>query len=425
MINESTNNLLRFIDESPSPWHCVQNAIKELTAKGYSKLTLADNWKLKPSEKYFVDYSSSLIAFITPKDFKASNIKIVGAHTDSPNLRIKTDGENEKSDYKRFQIEVYGGVLLNSWIDRDLNLAGKACIKNKNAVEEKLFFIRKTIGRIPQLAIHLNREVNSTGYNINPESELIPIIGLSEKDSPNLKDIIAKELGIEVENLISFEACFNNTQLSSYGGMADEFIFAPRLDNQASCHAGLASILASTPNDTLQLLALFDHEEVGSRSSIGADSNILQNLLRRIYLNQGLSEEQFQQILPLSYFLSADMAHALHPNYEQKHGVHRPKINQGPVIKINQNQRYATDDLTYAKIKLLAERNKIKTQLFYSRNDQPCGSTIGPHSAAHLNMSAIDMGNPMLSMHSIREMAGSEDHPEMIRLMSAFYKEPF
>ncbi|PCJ61882.1 MAG: M18 family aminopeptidase [Planctomycetota bacterium] len=423
-MNKEINNLLSFINKSPTPFHAVSNAKIILDENGFTSLNRQDKWELELSKKYyFTVEDSTLIAFTTPNNTTDSAFNLIGAHTDSPNIRIKQGSEKIQYGYQQVSIEVYGGALLNSWIDRDLGIAGRVFIKENKKVEKRFIMINKPLARISQLAIHLNRDINEKGFKLNPETEIIPIFGNSNdnEDKLFLKELISAELNCSPEDIITYEISFFLTQSGETGGINNEFIYAPRIDNLAMCHAALSSIATSKINNNFNVIALFDHEEIGSKSSTGADSRILVDFINRISDNLNINQEDMLRSLANSFMISADMAHAIHSAFPSKHSDQKPQINKGPVIKLNSNIRYATSGLSMSRIIEICEKSNIPFQTFYSRADMSCGSTIGPTSAAILNIPVIDIGNALLSMHSSREVSGTEDHPLIIKLFKEFF----
>jgi len=310
---------------------------------------------------------------------------------------------------------------LSSWFDRDLHFGGRLIIENETGVlEQKIVKIEKKL-RIPRLAIHLDREVNKKGFTPNPQEHMFPIIGLS--DTVDFEDWLKEETGVSGK-ILSWDLFLFDAEKSSFGGMQNEFIYAPRLDNLASVHASFEALQLSTITDNeVQMAVYFQHEEIGSESQNGASSNFLEVTLKRIHAFVSDKEEAYYQAIARSFFISADMAHAVHPSYAGRHDAnHQPQLSAGPVIKSNANMRYATDALSIAKFKQWCHKADVPFQDFCSRNDIGCGSTIGPMVAANLGMPTIDVGNPMLSMHSIREMCGTQDHEYIIEVFTAFYK---
>jgi aspartyl aminopeptidase len=430
MSNEkkSIHDLLEFIDRSPTPFHAVEKMKDKLSAQGYSELKESDAWELISNGKYFLTRNdSSLIAFIVGTKTKdASGFKIIGAHTDSPNLKLKPNPAYEKSGYLQLGVEVYGGVLLTTWTDRDLSLAGRIIIKGKKRPQSKLVRFDEPLLRIPQLAIHLNRDVNEKGLTLNKQNHLPPIFSLAEKKG-STKDLLGKRVAQKLKckstDILNMELSLYDIQSGAIGGAEGEFIYSGRLDNLASCHAALQALTESKTKDPMtRVIAFYDHEEVGSESAQGAGSPFLKDVLERLTLESDSPRETFFRSMANSFFISADMAHAVHPNYPEKHDAkHMPVLNGGPVIKCNSNQRYATEGVSSAWFEILCKKAGVPVQKFVVRSDLGCGSTIGPITAANLGIRTVDVGNPMLSMHSIREMAGAKDHLPLIKAFKEYF----
>tara|TARA_Y100001960_G_C14723697_1_gene853828 strand:+ start:496 stop:1800 length:1305 start_codon:yes stop_codon:yes gene_type:complete len=425
---KNIKDLLNFIDRSPTPFHAVDEMKHLLFHKGYSELKETSSWKLTPNGKYFLTRNgSSIIAFIVGmKAQDASGFKIIGAHTDSPNLKLKPNPTYAKNGYLQLGVEVYGGVLLSTWTDRDLAIAGRAIIKGKKQPLSKLIRFNDSLLRIPQLAIHLNRDVNEKGLVLNKQNHLPPIISLVGKKNTTeglLEKMIAKKLKCRPSDILNTELSLYDTQPASIGGAYGEFIFSSRLDNLASCHASLTALTESKTKDPMtRAIAFYDHEEVGSDSAQGAGSPFLKNVLERLALYSENSREIFFRSMANSFFISADMAHAVHPNYTEKHDAnHMPILNSGPVIKSNSNQRYATEGVSGAWFETICKKVGVPVQKFVVRTDLGCGSTIGPITGSNLGIRTVDVGNPMLSMHSIREMAGANDHLPLIKVFKEFF----
>jgi aspartyl aminopeptidase len=422
-------SLLEFIDASPTPFHATATLAALLKAEGFVELQEAEAWSLKKGGRYTVTRNdSSLVAFVMgAKPAESAGFKMIGAHTDSPNLRLKPNPAYEKSGYVQLGIEVYGGVLLTTWTDRDLSLAGRVVLKSKKGQPvSRLLKINKPLLRIPQLAIHLDREVNDKGLMLNKQTHLPPILQMAETDlsSENvLKDLVARELQCKVEEVVSLDLALYDVQASTFAGPNDEFVFAPRLDNLASCHAATLALLeVSKQDDATRVLAFYDHEEVGSESAQGGESPFLKDALERMVMDSDNPRESLMRAIAQSIFISADMVHAVHPNYTDKHeSQHLPLINAGPVIKTNANQRYSTEGVSSAHFELMCQRAGVSVQKFVVRSDMGCGATIGPITAANLGIRTVDVGNPMLSMHSIREMAGSQDHGDLIQVFKEYF----
>ncbi len=421
--------LLEFIDRAPTPFHAVAETAALLEKDNFTALNEEDAWDLKPGAKHYVTRNgSSLVAFVVGMETAATaGFRIIGAHTDSPNLRLKPNPVYQNGGYVQLGVEVYGGVLLATWTDRDLSLAGRAILRRGAGTQARLVKFDEPLLRVPQLAIHLNREVNTKGLILNKQTHLPPIFTLSEgRKNPEaaLTELIADKLGCAAKDILGLELMLHDVQKSSLAGPAEEFVFAPRLDNLASCHAATCALLdapAKTP--ATRVLAFYDHEEVGSETAQGGGSPFLKNILERLTADADKPREAFMRAMARSVFISADMAHAVHPNYADQHDAqHMPVINRGPVIKSNAGQKYATEGMSSAAFEILCERAGVPVQKFVVRSDLACGSTIGPITAANLGIQTVDVGNPMLSMHSIREMAGSADHAHLIRAFLEFFK---
>jgi len=422
--------LLDFIDNSPSPWHAVESTVTLLEANGFQALSEKEPWQINRSERYYtIRDQSSIIAFIAgSKSPSESGYRIIGAHTDSPGLRIKPNPEQKRGSYLRLGVEVYGGPILATFADRDLSLAGRVSVKtgsSTQAFESRLLRIDESIVRLPNLAIHLNREVNQNGLKFNAQDELPLIFSQPGPEGLNFKGLVAERLQVDEDAILAWELAAYDTQPGAFFGVDQAFIANSQLDNLASCHAALLALTHTLDQtcDATQVIAFFDHEEVGSCSVKGADGSFLNDVLNRISSTLETGTQAHHQAIASSYMLSADMAHAWHPNFSNKHEPeHQPIINNGPVIKINTNQRYTTDAHTEALFVSICEAEKIPYQKFVNRSDLACGSTIGPMSAARTGIRSLDVGNPMWAMHSIRESAGTVDHDYMIRAMSGFLR---
>lgn len=422
-MSKRAKSLIQFIDQCPTAFHTVETVENQLTAKGFSELSEDKDWQIEADKKYFVKRAdASIILFTTPK--KISNnttYKIIGAHTDSPCLKVKSNPTSTKEGYQLLNIEIYGGVLLTSWFDKDLNLGGRVYTETaEGKLRSHLVKLPQKL-RIPRLAIHMDRGVNQEGFKPNPQTHMFPFMGLG--DMVDFEKELQKKINT-TETILSWDLYMYDTEPSSLGGMQEEFIYAPRLDNLASVHASLEALVeADNAADDILMASYFHNEEVGSSSQNGAGSNFQEAVLKRINAALGKTEDEFYQTISKSYFISADMAHAIHPGYTQVHDInHKPRLNKGPVIKSNANVRYASDGLSIAKFKQWCHASNTPYQYFNISNDMGCGSTIGPMTASKLGIPTIDIGNPMLSMHSIREMAGTEDHGLVINVFKEFYK---
>ncbi|QPJ66460.1 MAG: M18 family aminopeptidase [Candidatus Nitrohelix vancouverensis] len=421
-----SRQLLSFINSAPTPFHAVSALVQLLKPRGFVELKEGEAWSLKKGGRYYVIRNGASIAAFTigMRTPEETGFHIIGAHTDSPNLRLKPNPEYQKSGYVQLGVEVYGGALLASWTDRDLSLAGRVVHRSSDGIREGLLRFDRPMLRIPQLAIHLNREVNDKGLLLNRQLHLPPIFTQSEgKASPSstLKQMLAEKLECGPDDIVGLDLALYDTQPGSLGGAQEEFIFSPRLDNLASCHAATMALVESPEEvETSRIVICYDHEEVGSGSAQGAVSPFLRDLLERSMQTPG--REAFLRALSRSFCISADMAHAVHPNYSDQHdSQHLPQLNKGPVIKWNSNQKYATDGKTCAQFDALCQKAGVPLQKFAIRSDLMCGSTIGPITASTLGIPTVDVGSPMLSMHSIREMSGSLDHEYVTRAFREYF----
>jgi aspartyl aminopeptidase len=417
--------LLSFLSQSPTPYHAVLNMSKKLLERKYIQLHESTKWNLREKQGYFVVRSdASLIAFHTVDNLTNPDLgmHMIGAHTDSPCLKVKPNPCLTYKGYFSLALEVYGGVLLNPWFDRDLSIAGQVsfCDKNDN-IQHKLIDFKKPIAVIPSLAIHLDREANKD-KSINPQTDIPAILTqISTEESADFNAVLITQIkaqypDTEIVNILSYDLCLYDTLAPAMTGLHNEFISSARLDNLISCFAGLESLL-ETKKEYPSLLVCNNHEEVGSTSESGADGPFLKSVLERIYKNN----EQLQQILSKSILISADNAHGVHPNYKDKHDSnHTPILNQGPVIKINNNQRYASNNKTISLYKQLCQQENIPTQTFVTRSDMGCGSTIGPITSAKIGVQTLDVGIPTFAMHSIRELAGSQDTCYLTQSLTKF-----
>ena len=421
-------DLLDFIDASPSPWHAVATCKQRLLAAGFVRLEEFDRWQLEAGGRYFVIRGgSSIIAFtIGSQPLAETGLTMIGAHTDSPGLRLKPRPAENAGGLVRLGVEVYGGPILATFADRDLGLAGRVMVRNDVGIESRLVHIDKPLLRLPNLAIHMNREVNEGGLKFNKQTELPLLLGVgddAQTADTQFRRPLADALGVAPENLMTWELAACDTQKGSFWGADSEFIANSQLDNLASCHAALSALLAvDTPGQTC-LVALFDHEEVGSESATGAGGSLVGDVLQRLAGNFALDGEDLRRLLARSYFISADMAHAWNPNFPSAYEPgHRVLVNAGPVIKHNCNQRYSTGADTAALFMAICEQAGVPCQQYAHRTDLGCGSTIGPIVAARLGIPSVDVGAPMWAMHSIRESAGVIDHADMIAAMTGAFR---
>ncbi|CRK36764.1 hypothetical protein BN1708_007193, partial [Verticillium longisporum] len=479
-------DFIDFVNASPTPYHACANAAARLEKAGFSKIKERDSWAstLRPGGKYYLTRNgSSIVAFAIGKKWRPGNpVGMIGAHTDSPCLRIKPVSKKGNNGFLQVGVETYGGGIWHSWFDRDLSIAGRVLVKDSTGTfTQKLIKVDKPLLRIPTLAIHLDR---SSSFDPNKEVELFPIAGLAsaelnksasetqvegneeteedfkplrdltERHHPHIIDVIASHAEVDVSNVVDFELVLYDTQPACLGGLNDEFVFSPRLDNLGMTYCSIMGLITSLRDSaaldedhTIRLVTCFDHEEIGSTSAQGANSNLLPAILRRLsvlpagrsdtasdasydsvndaipHLEESIQSTAYEQTLSRSFLVSADMAHSVHPNYAGKYEAsHQPAMNGGTVIKINANQRYATNSPGIVLLQESARHAGVPLQLFVVRNDSPCGSTIGPMLSAKLGVRTLDLGNPQLSMHSIRETGGSKDVEFAVRLFESFYE---
>ena len=418
------DELLTFLREAVTPFHAVQAMSRRLADAGFEAVESFDPDTMVPGSGYFMTrQGSSLIALRAGQSEPAQGLRLVGAHTDSPNLSVKPNPVVGRGGCVQLGVDVYGGALLNPWFDRDLALAGRVTVLNaQGQLESVLFDTGTAVAVVPSLAIHLDREANKQ-RSINPQKDIVPLVMLGHPDTLDFKVWLAKQL-VEQDSsreglrVMDFELSLYDTQSPGLVGMDQSFIASARLDNLLSCYAGLAALIEETDADWSMLVAT-DHEEVGSASTVGAQGPMLMDALTALTpVPQGN-----QSLRNQSWMLSVDNAHAVHPNYADKHDdQHSPHLGGGPVIKINRNQRYATDSEGAARLRLLAERAGVDVQAFVMRADLACGSTIGPITATETGIPTTDLGVPTLAMHSIRELACVQDIPQLIALLQAFYR---
>ena len=425
----AAQDLLDFIDASPSPWHAVQTCEARLQAAGFRCLDEAERWQLAPGDCcYVVRGGSSIIAFMVgQKPAADSGLRLIGAHTDSPGLRIKPRPAEDAQGMARLGVEIYGGPILATFADRDLSLAGRVTVRTADGFATRLMRFTEPMLRLPNLAIHMNREVNENGLKFNKQTELPLLLGVSQDGATadeRFRQPIAEALGVEAGDLLTWELNAYDTQKGSFWGVDREFIADSQLDNLASCHAALGALLATKNPDATCLCAFFDHEEVGSESAAGAGGSFVADVIQRLAASAGLDAEDQRRMLAQSFFISADMAHAWHPNFPAAYEpCHRVLVNAGPVIKSNANQRYSTNAETAARFMAICEKAGVPCQQYAHRTDLGCGSTIGPIVAARLGIASVDIGSPMWAMHSIRESAGVLDHNYMTAALTAAFAD--
>jgi aspartyl aminopeptidase len=427
-IKAQAQDLLNFIDVSPSPWHAVDSVAKLLKENGFKPLLENQPWQFKNNGRYYVVRDgASIIAFIIGNRALAdTGFRIVGAHTDSPGLRLKPKAAFSSQGIAQLGVEVYGGPILATFTDRDLSLAGRVMVREGKSHVARHVQFNSSIVRLPNLAIHMNREVNEKGLVLNKQTGLPLIFGFAADTTEaqaQLTNALAKQLTVEAADIITWDLSVYDMQKGSFWGLNEEFIANSQLDNLASCHAAISALLSNKTPDSTSICALFDHEEVGSESATGASGSFMSDVISRICASTSTSVEDRLRALANSFFISADMAHAYHPNHASSYEpCHQALVNQGPVIKTNANQRYSTNADTAARFIQLCKSEDVPYQQYAHRTDLGCGSTIGPILAAKLGMASVDVGNPMWAMHSIRESAGVLDHSYMIAVLKALFK---
>ena len=410
---QSIDSLFAFLAGSPSPYHAVANAAAALDAAGFAALDEAEAWDGVAGAGYVVR-GGALVAWRVPTGSAAhAPFRIVGAHTDSPNLRVKPRADTGGAGWRQLAVEVYGGVLINSWLDRDLGLSGRLVLDDGRIL---LVHVDQPLARVPQLAIHLDRDVNERGLLLDKQLHLTPVWGLGDPVEGQLADFLAGQVpDLEPDGIAAWDLMLHDLTPPARLGRAGELIASARLDNLCSAWAAVTALAAKDGDgDHIGVVALFDHEEVGSGSTTGAAGALLETVLDRLVLARGGTAEDRHRAFSVSSCVSADMAHAVHPNYPERHEPgHRPLPNAGPVLKINANQRYASDAMTEALFTRACRAAGVPWQVFVSRNSMACGSTIGPLTATRLGIATVDVGCAQLSMHSARELCGAED-PEML-----------
>ncbi len=414
-------DLKSFLDKSPTAFQATEVIVKELLDNGFVKLSEGDKWKLKAGGKYFViRNNSAVIAFINGTASPAeTGFKISGAHTDSPALKVKVGSEAKYKNYHKVFVEVYGGPIVNTWFDRELSLAGRVTYLADNQVESTNIFIDRPIGIIPNLAIHLNRTVNK-GLEINKQNELPVLLGTSEKES-FLEALIASECKIDASDILDYDLFFIPFEKTLIYGIDDDLISSGRLDDLAMCHAILRALLATKDNKATVVATFYDNEEIGSQTLQGANSSFLEMILNRINFSWDGNLEDYARAIDKSFQISADQAHAVHPNYASKHDSnYAPELNKGPVVKFSANYRYATNSESSAFFMSICKKLDIPCQKMINRSDIPSGSTIGPVSSATTSIKTVDIGNPMFAMHSTRETMGTLDQYYVTEVLKEF-----
>ena len=421
--------LLDFLQQSPTPFHAVANLAKKLESNKFEQLCESDHWDLEKKKKYFVVRNdSALIAFQgVHQNIVSQGLRVTGSHTDSPCLKIKPLPVMSKQGYIQLGVEVYGGALLNPWFDRDLSIAGRVHFQNKKGdLNSTLIDFKSPVAFIPSLAIHLNRNANE-GNKLNRQKELPPILLHLEKgkkfdfDELLLQEIRKQKSNRDAEAMLSHELFLYDTNPPGLVGLNEDFIASARLDNLLSCFLSCEALINSKSSFP-SVIVCNDHEEVGSASTSGAQGPFLRSVLERLTSSESTESDAFDRAVYNSNLWSIDNAHGIHPNYSEKHDEqHTPLLNAGPVIKINANQRYASNSQSIALFKSICKKQSIPFQSFVMRSDMACGSTTGPITATEIGIETVDIGLASFGMHSIRELAGARDTALLLKVVTAFY----
>ena len=422
------DKLFEFIENATSQFHTVQATKEQLVKHGFEELKLKEGWELQKGGKYLLEHhGSTLFAFTVGEEFEAQDgFRIAASHGDFPGFRIKANAEMEVGGYLQLNTEGYGGVMLASWLDRPLSVAGRVVLKSDDVFKPKvrLIDLKKPVLIIPNLAIHFNREMNK-GVELRKQVEMLPIYGTVSgalsKDA--FLTAIAEALNVKKEDVLDYELTIYNTDKASYVGLTDEFVSAPRLDNLTSTQALVEGITKSTRKNGLNMMIVFDHEEIGSRSKQGAASTLLATILEKIYVSLGMTKIDFTNALEDSLIISADVSHAYHPNYGAKYDLtNKHVLNKGLAIKEACSQSYATDSEAIAIVQQICEKEGIAYQKFVNHSDSTGGGTIGAISSAMLPVRTVDIGVPLLAMHSSRETMGVKDYESLVDFVTAYYR---
>lgn len=429
---QQVQDLLGFIDASPSPWHAVKRIEEQLAEFQFERLDETATWSVQPGGRYYVirDDSSIIVFVCGQKPLQETGFKIIGAHTDSPGLRIRPNAANYLDGHLRLGVEIYGGPILATFADRDLSLAGRISYKNDHGeIASQLVRFDQALLRLPNLAIHMNRSVNDDGLKLQKQTELPLILArISDEQLPRpyFAQCLQQQSGIAAERILAWDLNVYDTQKGAFWGANNEFYTDSQLDNLASCHAAITALLDDTAlsSDSTLVCAFFDHEEIGSESNKGADGGFLPDVLQRIAWAAEADKQDYARALAKSFLISADMAHAYQPNFPLAYDAdHKVLVNNGPVIKVNASHRYSSESLSEALFASWCIDAGVPYQKYSHRCDMPCGSTIGPITSAKLGIRSVDVGNPMWAMHSIRESAGVQDHHYMISVMKKFFTQ--
>ena len=416
-----TDDLITFLAGAPSPYHAVASAAERLEKAGFRQVAETAAWDGTHGGKYVLR-GGAIIAWYVPEGAEPSTpFRIVGAHTDSPNLRVKPMPDTGSQGWRQIAVEIYGGTLLNTWLDRDLGLSGRLTLRGG---AHRLVSIDRPLLRVPQLAVHIDRSVNADGLKLDKQRHMTPVWGLGDVDEGDLIRFVAGEAGVDADDVTGWDLMVHSVEAPAYLGRDRELLAGPRMDNLLSVHAGTAALAAVAGRERLPyipVLAAFDHEENGSQSDTGAEGPLLGNVLERSVFARGGGYEDKARAFAGTVCLSSDTGHAVHPNYAERHEPgHHPMPNRGPILKVNVNQRYATDGSGRAVFADACERAGVPWQSFVSNNSMPCGTTIGPITAARHGIATVDIGVAILSMHSARELCGADDPFLLANVLAAF-----
>lgn len=423
MYRETAKELLSFLQKSPSSFHAIQNIKEELLQNGYEELLESRSWKIVPGGKYFVTRNqSSILAVNVGENLEDYSFNIAASHSDSPTFKIKENAEIEvKGKYTQLNTEGYGGMLCATWFDKPLSIAGRVLVKEGERITTRLLNIDRDLLMIPNVAIHMNRMIND-GYKYNKQVDMLPLFGGADCTKGDFKKMIAKELGVEEENICGTDLYLYNRTVPSVWGANEEFISAPRLDDLQCAYASLQGFLKGKNPKNINVYVCFDNEEVGSATKQGAHSTFLYDVLHRVNTALGNTEEEYYRAVASGFMLSADNAHAVHPNHPELTDVGNcVYMNEGIVVKVHAEQKYTTDAVSAAVFRTICDTAKVPVQFFANRSDASGGSTLGNISATKVSVNAVDIGLPQLAMHSSYETAGIKDTYYMEKAMETFY----
>lgn len=417
-------DLINFLDASPSPYHAAAEAKRRLTAAGFTELPLSGAWPSGGGRYVVVDGGTAFAWIVADGAARHAPFRLLGAHTDSPTLRVKPQPDTGRAGARQVGVEVYGGALINSWLDRDLGLAGRVVLRTSGGPQTRLLRVDRPVLSVPELAIHLNREIVTDGLKLDAQQHLLPIWGLGPADPGGFSRFLAAELDVAPDAVLSHDLVTYDLTGARLTGVDEEFVSSGRLDDLACSHATLSALCAAADEpapEHISALVLFDNEEIGSQSATGARGAWLARQLERTVLARGGGRDDFLRALAGSAHVSADVGHATHPNYADRHEPdHQVEMNGGPIIKMSANVLYATDASSHAEYLLASERAKVPVQYFVNKGQVRSGSTIGPIVAAGLAIRTVDVGIPVLAMHSAREMCGAQDPHHLIAALTAF-----